>query len=316
MVIMPVRDMHRSGCQSLPLTIISNAMASTIWPNDTPIKRVALLLHELEVSLTSSQISDDAKNLLAETRSIVDGFDGYLETMSSNAPDVLNPMIAQANSEDWASLHSNGKTQSLLHSNMCAGQYEAVVLQMLAKMTGAKRVLEIGMFMGTTTVSLALLPQVEKVVPMDIEPYLFELTSQWWEKAGVGHKIHPMIGDAIEGLQKLQDEKQQFDFVSEINHFRQKLHSTETECQCFIDANKNGYSSYFKSVLDLGLIAPKGIVVLDNTLYKSATYVPHKMWTAPAKSIDEMNRVVVADARVDTVMLPVRDGVTVARLKD
>jgi caffeoyl-CoA O-methyltransferase len=198
-------------------------MDSTVWPNDTPTKRLALLLHKLEISLASSQISDEAKSLLTETRSIVDGFDGYLETMSSNAPDILNPMIAQANSEDWASLHSSGKTQSLLHSNMCAGQYEAVVLQMLAKMTGAKRVLEIGMFMGTTTVSLALLPQVEKVVPMDIEPYLVELTSQWWNKAGVGHKIHPMIGDAIEGLQKLRDEQQQFDFVSEIKSLRAKI---------------------------------------------------------------------------------------------
>lgn len=66
----------------------------------------------------------------------------------------------------------------------------------------------------------------------------------------------------------------------------------------------------------MGLIAPKGIVVLDNTLYKCGTYVPHEKWTTPARSIDEVNRIVVADSRVDTVMLPVRDGVTVARLKD
>ena len=192
-------------------------MDHKVWPNDTPITRLALLLHKLEVSLASSQISDEAKSLLTETRSIVDGFDGYLEAMSSNAPDILNPMIAQADSEDWAALHSSGKTQSLLHSNMCAGRYEAVVLQMLAKMTGSKRILEIGMFVGTTTVSLALLPHVEKVIAMDIEPHLVKLNSQWWDKADVGHKIEVMIGDAIEGLQKLRDEKQQFDFVSKPN---------------------------------------------------------------------------------------------------
>ena len=188
-------------------------MYDTPWPNDTPITRVALLLHKLELALASSQISDETKSLLTETRSIVDGFDGYLEAMSSKAPGILNLMIAQANSEDWVALHSSGKTQSILHPNLCAGRYEAVVLQMLAKMTGARRVLEIGMFIGTTTVSLALLPQVEKVVTMDIEPYLVELSSPWWEKAGVGHKIRTMI-DAKEGM------KQQVDFVSKIKSLK------------------------------------------------------------------------------------------------
>jgi caffeoyl-CoA O-methyltransferase len=237
--------------------------------------------------------------------------------MSSKAPGILNLMIAQANSEDWVALHSSGKTQSILHPNLCAGRYEAVVLQMLAKMTGARRVLEIGMFIGTTTVSLALLPQVEKVVTMDIEPYLVELSSPWWEKAGVGHKIRTMIGDAKEGMQKLRDEKQQFDFVSKIKSLKyEHVYERNHVPQCFIDANKDGYADYFQGVLDLGLIAPKGVIILDNTLYKSATYVPHEKWTAPAKSIDEVNQIVVADSRVDTVMLPVRDGVTVARLKD
>lgn len=188
------------------------------WPNDTPINRVSLLLHKLETALASSQISDQAKSLLTETRSIIDGFDIYLDAMSSQAPDILNPMIAQANSIDWDALRRSGKTQYPLHSNMSAGRYEAVVLQMLARMAGAKRILEIGMFMGTTTVSFALLPQVEKVVTMDIEPYLVELSSPWWEKAGVRHKIETMVGDTKVGLQKLRDEQNQFDLVSTIKY--------------------------------------------------------------------------------------------------
>ena len=89
---------------------------------------------------------------------------------------------------------------------------------MLARMTGAKRILAIGMFMGTTTVSFALLPQVEKVVTMDIEPYLVELSSPWWETAGVRHKIETMVGDTKVGLQKLRDEQNQFDLVSTIKY--------------------------------------------------------------------------------------------------
>lgn len=189
-------------------------MYNTQWPNDTPITRLALLLKQLEDSLSSIPIPEESKNIINETRSIVDGFDPYLETMSSKAPSILGPMIQETNATDWEALHTQGKTVHSLHANMCAGGYEAVVLQMFAKMTGARRVLEIGMFTGTTTVSLALLPHVERVVTMDIEAYLVEHNLKWWKQAGVSDKIETRIGDAKAGLQKLKEDKEQFDLVS------------------------------------------------------------------------------------------------------
>lgn len=190
-------------------------MYDTKWPNDTPITRVALLLKQLEDSLGTVTIPEESRALLNETRSIVDGFDTYLETMSSPAPAILSPVIEETNATEWSTLHIEGKTLHPLHANMCAGKYEASVLQMLAKLTGARTVLEIGMFTGTTTVSLALLPQFKKVVGMDVESYLVEHNTKWWEEAGVRHKIHTRIGDAREGLRQLHDEKEIFDLVSQ-----------------------------------------------------------------------------------------------------
>lgn len=176
--------------------------------------RVALLLKQLQDSLDAVEIPEEAKSLLAETRSIVDGFDPYLETMSSKAPSILGPMIKKTYATEWDVLHRDGKTLFPLHANMCAGGYEAVVLQIFAKMIGARKVLEIGMFTGTTTVSFALLPEVEKVVAMDVEPFLVEHNSKWWKEAGVSDKIETRIGDARDGLKKLAEEKQQFNLVS------------------------------------------------------------------------------------------------------
>jgi caffeoyl-CoA O-methyltransferase len=94
---------------------------------------------------------------------------------------------------------------------------------MFAKMIGAKRILEIGMFTSTTTVALASLPQVKKVVAMDIEPYLLEFCVPFWERAGLRSKIDPRIGDARETLCALKDEGCQFEMVN-TSFYYFKLH--------------------------------------------------------------------------------------------
>ena len=81
----------------------------------------------------------------------------------------------------------------------------------------AKTILEIGMFTGTTTVSLALLPTVEKVTTLDIEPYLRDFNMPHFQQAGVADKIDVVIGDALRSLDKLDQEKATFDMVSTQN---------------------------------------------------------------------------------------------------
>ena len=131
----------------------------------------------------------------------------------------------------------------------------------------AKRILEVGMFTGTSTTALALLPSVERVVPLEIEPYLKEFCTPWWKKAGVSDKVDCRIGDGQASLKQLAEEKATFDLVgSSQGSLRLAVH---TLSQVFIDADKGGYRAYYDLVLSLNLLAPGGLIIADNTTYKA-----------------------------------------------
>lgn len=112
----------------------------------------------------------------------------------------------------------------------------------------AKRVLEIGMLVGSTTLALASVKSVEKVVALDIEPYLETVAKPYWDKADVSRKIQPIFGPALESLKLLAKEKQEFDMI-------------------FIDANKDGYIAYHDTLLECGLLAKDGVMFVDNTAW-------------------------------------------------
>jgi predicted O-methyltransferase YrrM len=155
--------------------------------------------------------------------------------------------------------------------------------------------LEIGVFTSTTTVALALLPDVEKIVALDIEPYLVEFAKPFYEQANVKDKIDFRIGDAVETLKNLEKEGQTFDMV-------------------FIDADKGGYYTYYEYLLNSKtLLKPDGLIVADNTIYKSSTYVPHQAFEEGQKALGSFNQRVRDDDRVSVVLLPVRDGISLIR---
>lgn len=261
------------------------------WPGDTPTERISKLLARLDERLTISMPADEeALALLHDARAVLDGMDGYMETHSTPYPPILDEMMRATDATDWASVGSD----VALAPNFCAGGYEAGVLCMLAKMCGARRILEVGMFVGTTTVALALVPEVERVVSLEYEPFLRDFATPFFERAGVRDRIDVRVGDARDTLKALRDEEQQFDMV-------------------FIDADKGGYAAYFKSTLDFGLLAPKGIIVLDNTLFKGTPWAPHEGFGDDVVAIHQVNELVRADERVDVIMLPLRDGLTICR---
>ncbi|EJD33542.1 caffeoyl-CoA O-methyltransferase [Auricularia subglabra TFB-10046 SS5] len=263
----------------------------TDWLGDTPAERISKLLARLDTKLAASlSPGDEAFSLLSEARAVLDGMDGYMEQHSTPYPPILDEMMRAIDTTEWAAVGS----EITLAPNMCAGGYEAGVLCMMAKMCGARRILEIGMFAGTTTVALALVPEVEQVVSLEYEPFLRDFAKPFFERAGVEDKIDVRVGDARETLKVLHDEGLGFDMV-------------------FIDADKGGYPTYFKSILDFGLLAPKGIIVLDNTLYKGTPYAPHEVFDDGVAGISEVNRLARTDDRVDVVILPIRDGITIAR---
>lgn len=126
----------------------------------------------------------------------------------------------------------------------------------------AKRILEIGVFTSTTTVALALLPFVEKIVACDIEPYLVEFAKPFYEQAKVTNKIDFRIGNAIKTLEDIESKGEGFDLV-------------------FIDADKGGYWDYYDKIMSSKvLLNPDGIIIAVSSLSTIKCYIYTNIYSA------------------------------------
>ncbi|KZT25175.1 hypothetical protein NEOLEDRAFT_1093041 [Neolentinus lepideus HHB14362 ss-1] len=276
---------------------VENIPMGFVQAHDTPLGRLACVINDLRTNtiLSESPLSPETRQLIEEATRIVNGLDPYMTLMTSPHPPIVDKMIKAGNETDWKQLHEQGKTKHELIPEMTAGSYEAVVLQQLAKTAKAKTILEIGMFTGTSTVSFALLPSVIAVVTLELEGFLVDFNSPYFEEAGVAEKIDIRVGDARESLDQLANEGMVFDMV-------------------FIDADKAGYSTYFRKVLDNNLLAHGGTIVVDNTAYKGTPWAPDPSYDL-GFAIHAFNEDVRSDPRVEVVMLPIRDGISLIRRK-
>ncbi|KAH8085414.1 O-methyltransferase-domain-containing protein [Cristinia sonorae] len=276
-----------------------------IRPEDikqTPHDRLIHLLAQASASIdaASSSSSHDeltkAKRLVEQAKAIIDGYDSYVTEHSTPAAPIVEKMWREGYEHDWGKVFLEGKTGYRLIPEMSAGPYEGVVLQQLAKLANVKTVLEIGMFTGTTTVSLALVPSVEKVVALELEPYLLEHNASHFAEAGVADKIEVRIGKAIETLDELEEEGASFDMV-------------------FIDADKPSYIKYLDRILSSPtLLAKRGFIAADNVVYKAAPWSPDPVykWT---NELHSFNQAVRNRPDVEVVMLPIEDGISLIRRK-
>ncbi len=168
---------------------------------------------------------------------------------------------------------------------MVVGSLEGAFLKVMAMTVGAKRVLEIGTFTGYSALCFAeSLPGDGLVVTCDIDPETTALAKKYWAESPHGSKIHLRLAPALETLADLNSP---FDLI-------------------FIDADKANYVQYFQRSLDL--IAPAGVILIDNVLWSGdvLTMPPPDTNTA---AIQELNRMVHAESRVSAVLLTIRDGV-------
>ncbi|TKY89392.1 hypothetical protein EX895_001923 [Sporisorium graminicola] len=279
-------------------------MSDITLPVESPLTSASKLLSSVVSQLdTSKPPSSEQVRQLQLVSSLLSGIDKYLDSVSSPAPAVQRPLLKATAEHDWAGAWERKQTLFQLSAAWSAGAYEGNFVGLLTKLTHAKKALEIGMFTGTTTVCIAQqLPEGGKVTALEIDPYLENFTRPLFDQTGLGDKIDVKVGNAVDHLESLS---------------KNILSDEEAYDIIFIDADKPGYKNYFNTILDKGLLKRSGLLVVDNTLYKGTPWTEGlaneallKIGKENADAIKEFNQVVRQDKRVEVVVLPVRDGVS------
>ena len=173
---------------------------------------------------------------------------------------------------------------SVPDAEMLSDRLIGTLLQTLIRVSGAKRVLEIGTFTGFSALMMAhALPEDGELITCDIAPR--SLAREFFAKTPHGKKIDLRVGPALDTIDTLQDP---FDLV-------------------FIDADKTNYLNYYVKCIDL--LAPRGVIAVDNTLWGGKVLDPKD---ESDKAIDALNDYVTNDPRVKNVLLTLRDGLMLA----
>ena len=176
-------------------------------------------------------------------------------------------------------------------STMQISPEEGLFLRLLVRITGSRRVLEIGTFTGLSSMMMAD-GGAERVVCLDISDEFTAVARRYWAEAGVDDVIDLRLGPAVESLQRLGPDES-FDFV-------------------FIDADKGNYGRYFQ--LSLERLRPNGLIAVDNTLWAGKVLDPSDQ-RADTEAIRAFNEAIAADSRLEALILPIGDGLTLIRRK-
>lgn len=179
-------------------------------------------------------------------------------------------------------------------SMMQISPVQGAFMSMLVKITGARRLLEVGTFTGYSALACALaLPDDGRIVACDVSEEWTAIGRDAWAGAGVADKVDLRIGPAVETLAGLRAAGEPpFD-------------------QAFIDADKENYDAYYEA--SLTLVRSGGLILIDNVMWSGAVADPAKN-SESTLAIRALNEKVHADRRVEAVMLPIGDGLTMARV--
>ena len=276
------------------MTTVAGQSSIPIAPRPvTPMSILASRLNQLDRALDAVGGVDAA--ITAEVRELCElaaGLDPYLGRWTTPESPALRLLAERTAATDWT---RRDETAVFLEQEMLSGHVEGQLLKMLIHATGARRVLEIGMFTGYSALAMAeALPDDGLVVACEIDPDVAAFARQCFDESPSGHRIEITVGPAVATLQELGQVGQHFDLV-------------------FIDADKAGYLTYLNLLLDNGLLAPRGLICADNTLMQGQPWASGEA-TANGAAIAEFNRAVAADPRIEQVLIPLRDGLTLIRL--
>lgn len=208
---------------------------------------------------------------------------GYIQEHSSKPREALRWVVKQTH------LRTN-------HSRMLCGGVEGKLLELISKMIRPKRILELGVFTGYSSISLAAgLQEGGKIDSLEINDELEDLILQAYERAGVSGQIDLHIGDALQTMEQFRREGRRYDLV-------------------FIDANKREYPKYLSVVKEL--LSPGGWILGDNVLWDGKVYADKISNDAQTQGILEFNRMVDEDPCLENVIIPLRDGINLIHKLD
>ena len=168
------------------------------------------------------------------------------------------------------------------------------LLEIIVKISKAKRCLEIGRFTGLSTLCMAKgLPEDGKIIAVDNSDEFLSLANKFWKQANVLDKIESVIGQGVEVMQSYVDRQFSFDLI-------------------FIDADKNNYPHYYE--LSLELLPSNGIIIIDNMLW-GGNVADLSNNDTQTETIKSLNEKIKKDERVDFSLLPIADGLSFIRKK-
>ena len=205
--------------------------------------------------------------------------DSYVVKHSQKEPELLQ----QLNKETW---------QKVLNPRMLSGSYQGRLLSMISKLIHPKTILEIGTYTGYSALCLAEGMQKDgQLITIDKNEELENFAKKYFNKSDYKNQIHQEIGNALDVIPTLT---QKFDLV-------------------FIDADKSNYINYFNLIIDH--MNPGGVILSDNVLWSGKILEDLKPNDVDTKTLIAYNKLLNTDFRVETVLLPIRDGLTITRVK-
>ena len=204
--------------------------------------------------------------------------DDYVVAHSQKEPELLQQLTRET-------------YQKILQPRMLSGHYQGRVLSMISKLINPTTILEIGTYTGYSALSLAEgMKQGGQLHTIDVNEELVDFQRKYFDKSDYGNQIHQHLGSAIDVIPTL-DAK--FDLV-------------------FIDADKPNYVNYFNIIIDK--MNPGGIILSDNVLWSGKVLAPLQPKDESTRVLLEYNKLLNEDPRIETVLLPIRDGLTVSRI--
>lgn len=208
-----------------------------------------------------------------------DELDKYVQDHSQIEPALLQ----QLNKETW---------QKVLNPRMLSGAYQGRVLSMISKLINPKNILEIGTYTGYSALCLAEGLQKEgELITLDKNEELEMFCKKYFDASAYQSQIKHIIGNAIDIIPTLN---KKFDLV-------------------FIDADKSNYCNYFNLIIDK--MNPGGVILSDNVLWSGKVVEEVKEKDIDTQALLVYNKLLNTDSRIETILLPIRDGLTISRVK-